>query len=214
MRPAYDAIIKAHFNDPARADRSTVAIRSDEAIAGLYGRVEGAPGGAGRPVSGVQSGQNPARTGSQGIQGRLLEFGGGRDLFKPELEPNFDQAAADRLATANENYRTQLIDRFHTGAVGDVLRSGRDISGYHLSNSQVPRALFRGGVQGAEAADSLIRAAGSREGALQVLGDYPALSLRQAAAPDGALNLNKYRQWPSVPMKMRHATPGSLALRV
>ena len=64
-----------------------------------------------------------------------------------------------------------------------------------MGDSGVPRAVFNGGAKGAEAADSLIHAAGSSEAALNILGDYPAYSLRAAAEEMGTLSVPKYQKW-------------------
>lgn len=110
------------------------------------------------------------------------------------LAENFDGSAAERLRAANAEYR-DYKQTFGQGAVGDVLATGNAPNGYRLGDSQVPSRIFSGGAKGAEAADQLIKAAGSREAALEVLGNYPALSMRMAAERNGAIDLPKFYAW-------------------
>lgn len=112
-----------------------------------------------------------------------------------QLIPNFTPEAQDALRKANANYADYKA-KYGTGVVGKVLApSGRTVSGYNVEPSAVPSTLFAKGASGAEAADSLIRATGSPEAALNVLGEYPAYSLRQAAEEMGTLSVPKYNKW-------------------
>jgi hypothetical protein len=103
------------------------------------------------------------------------------------------QDAAD-LAAANRAY-AQYKDRFRTGAVGDVLASGRTPGSYRVTDANVPGRLFRPGQAGVDSINSLIKAAGSPAEALRVLGDAPALSLRDAAVRDGQFDEAAYNKW-------------------
>ena len=154
--------------------------------------------GSGRNA-GTGSGAIPGVSGAQGTAGSRSASSTRISAVPAEappepLEPNFDQDAADRLRAANEAY-ADYKTRFRQGPVGEALASGNTPNGYRLGDSQVVSRLFRPGPQGADAADSLIRAAGSPQRAAEVLGDYPAYSLRLAAAPDGVLNTAKYARW-------------------
>lgn len=114
---------------------------------------------------------------------------------RAQLEPNFTAEDRDALRAANAAY-AEYKARFRQGAVGDVLASdSRTASGYRVSDSAVPARLFAGGTKGSEAADSLIKATGSRAAAMGVLGDYPAFSLRSAAEEMGTLSVPKYQKW-------------------
>lgn len=114
---------------------------------------------------------------------------------RSDLAPNFTAKDQDALRAANAAYK-DYKETFRSGAVGDALASSsRNPNGYRLADSQVPTVLFNGGAKGAEAADSLIRAAGSREAALEILGDYPAFSLRSAAEEMGMLSVGRYERW-------------------
>lgn len=110
------------------------------------------------------------------------------------LVPNFDAEARRRLQTANRAY-ADYKQRFRNGPVGNVLASGNTPSGYRLGDSQVVSRLFAKGPQGGDAAAALIRAAGSPEEAANVLGDYPAYSLRKAAEKNGIIDPKAYERW-------------------
>lgn len=116
-------------------------------------------------------------------------------VTRNQLEANFTPEDAAALRTANAAWADYKA-RFGKGAVGNVLQSSSKVpGGYRVPDSMVPSALFAKGPKGAEAADSLIAATGSRDGALKVLGDYPAYSLRQAAEEMGTLSVPKYNKW-------------------
>jgi len=110
------------------------------------------------------------------------------------LKPNFTPETRAQLREANRLYRIYK-DTFRRGAVGDVLRSAPGPTGFRMPESAVPAALFRGGPQGAEAADSLIRATGSPEAAVALLGDYPAFAFRRAAEREGIIDPQRARAW-------------------
>lgn len=114
---------------------------------------------------------------------------------RSQLQPNFTPEAQQALRQRNAAW-ADYKERFGKGAVGNVLQSSSKVpGGYKIPDSMVPSALFAPGRKGAEAADSLIAAMGSKDAALQVLGDYPAYSLRQAASEMGKVNLEKYDAW-------------------
>lgn len=114
----------------------------------------------------------------------------GRARLVPNLTPE-DVAA---LRKANANYADYKA-KYGRGAIGAILKpSNKTVSGFAVEDSGVPAKIFAKGSSGAEAADSLIAAMG-HEGALKVLGEYPAYSLRQAAEDMGTLNVKKYEKW-------------------
>ena len=110
------------------------------------------------------------------------------------LTANFIEANRRDLVQANMAYAAYK-QQFRTGAVGEVLQSGALPSGFKTAESAVPGKIFKAGPDGATAMDSLIRAAGSPEAALNVLGDYPAFMLRRAAEKDGTLDPAAYERW-------------------
>lgn len=111
-----------------------------------------------------------------------------------ELPENFspdDQAA---IQSANRDYAIYK-DRFRSGAVGDVMASGGQPGTFKVSDAATPGRLWRPGAAGADAVNSVVRAAGSPEEAIRVLGDGPALSLRDAAVRDGQISETGYNKW-------------------
>lgn len=121
-----------------------------------------------------------AGTPSRGAPGELPEN------FSPD-----DQAA---IQGANRDYAIYK-DRFRTGAVGDVLASGGQPGTFKVSDAATPGRLWRPGAAGADAVNSVVRASGSPEEAIRVLGDGPALSLRDAAVRDGQFDQRGYDKW-------------------
>ena len=112
-----------------------------------------------------------------------------------QLKPNFSAEDRANLKAANAGWAAYKA-RFGKGSVGSVLQSANNTaSGFRVPDSMVPSTLFQAGPKGAEAADSLINAMGSEDGALHVLGEYPAYSLRAAAEEMGTLSVAKYEDW-------------------
>lgn len=130
-----------------------------------------------------------------------MELPGGPKPLREYMPP---QSRADYVA-ANQNYAAYKA-RFREGAVGDVLRPGATTP-FKISDVQVPGKLWQRGAAGADAADSLIRAAGSREAALRILGDTPALSFRNYAAPDGIVNPAAAERWMRVHAEVLNKFP-------
>lgn len=112
----------------------------------------------------------------------------------PPLVENMTPEAREAQRAANQEYAIYK-DRFRTGAVGDVLKSGAIAGTFKLGDVRVPGALWRPGAMGGQAAVSLIKAAGSQEAALRIVGDAPYLSFRNFAVRDGVVNPQLARQW-------------------
>lgn len=167
-----------------RGANSSVRSTDISGRAGGYGPSAGANGSEARgPVNGA-SGQANAAT----AEVIAPEVG------SAELQPNFSPEDRAALRAANRAY-ADYKNTFRRGAVGDVLASATGPTGFRMAESGVPKALFRGGPQGSEAADSLIRAAGSPEAAVKLLGDYPAFAFRRAAETDGMIDPGKAAKW-------------------
>lgn len=111
-----------------------------------------------------------------------------------ELPENFNPQDQAAIQGANRDY-ADYKNRFRTGAVGDVLASGGTPGSFKVSNAATPGRLWRPGAAGADAVNSVVRAAGSPEEAIKVLGDGPAISLRDAAVRDGQLDERGYNKW-------------------
>ena len=110
------------------------------------------------------------------------------------LVENLNPSDAATIRAIDRDYATYKTD-WRSGAVGDVLASGAAPGSYRLAASAVPGRLFRAGPAGAEAADSLIRAAGGVEQAQAILGDYPARLLRDAVMKNGVWNDANYARF-------------------
>lgn len=118
---------------------------------------------------------------------------------KPEpesnLTPNFDPDAAARYRAANASHATRVATYDEAPGIGPVLESGSRKGEWKLGDALVPSRLFQRGAAGAEVGDALIKAAGSPDAAIKILGDYPAYSLRQEAEKMGALSVKDYEKW-------------------
>jgi hypothetical protein len=223
-RPALtDALLRGAYGDnlTGRASQGRMAellaFYADEAMqqqagARLFGEnlspaqimKEAQSRGGGQAVSG---GGNGAGAGAAGNEARGPGAGAARegtpeasagaespDLTRPPLVENMTPEARENLKLRNRIWQ-QYKETFRSGAIGDVLASGVSPTGFALEESRVPARLFQRGPVGAEAADSLIKATGSPEAAVQALGDYPAFAFRRAAEVDGVIDPKKADAW-------------------
>lgn len=149
------------------------------------------PGAAGHEGGGL--GHAPAgEAASSGVG--VAEGARQGDLTKPPLVANLDRENVSALRAANKFY-AEYKDIWRRGGVGEVLRSAAGSLGFKVGDSAVPSKLFRPGAAGAEAADSLIKATGSPEAVVALLGDYPAASFRRAAEKNGLIDPVKAKAW-------------------
>ena len=111
-----------------------------------------------------------------------------------QVAENFTPDARQMWKDRNQAYAIYK-DKWRYGTMGAVLRPAARYLGFRVPDSKVSDWLFPSGAKGAEAADDLAKAVGSRENALAVLGDYPALTLRNSAMRDGTMDLNKFEAW-------------------
>jgi hypothetical protein len=118
----------------------------------------------------------------------------GRVQPEPPPTENFTPAVREMWRDRNQAYAIYK-DKWRTGTMGDVLRPTARYLGFKVPASEVGDWLFDRGSKGAEAADDLIKALGSRESALALIGEYPALILRNAAMRDGVLDPGRYEAW-------------------
>ena len=154
--------LRMHGVDPEEAIRQA----KDAADRKAYGIVEQREG-MGAP--GVEHGASQAD----------MHLEGGRKLVE-----NIKPGDVDTIRELNRGYREYKND-WRTGAIGKVLQ--RISGGFKLGDSEVPGQLFPKGPKGAEAADQLIKNAGSVEKAQQIIGDYPAKVFRDMALRDGVV---------------------------
>lgn len=139
----------------------------------------------------------------------LLQRNAQRDAFGfPGLPAGAEQAEAPLVAPLVENLPAGEVsdlraqnrryaeykDTYRRGAVGDVLRPGARPGEFAMSAAEAPGALWRAGPKGADVAAELIGKFG-RDKAREILGDYPALTLRNEAMKNGAWSDTGYRQW-------------------
>lgn len=113
------------------------------------------------------------------------------------LQPNFDEAARDRLQRATEatKERKRL---FNEGPIGKALKTLGYRDNFAVSEDSVPGIFFRPGDEGARAIRVFRQAVGHNDQSLDPLQNYAAMSLRRAAeGPDGTLEPGAYRRWMS-----------------
>jgi hypothetical protein len=148
------------------------------------GQGDGTAGAAGRRPE-------PAAPGSAGSSAGSADA---RVLARPELVPNFDKAASERLTAANTATR-ERVQTFDKGPVGGILRPAGMAGQYRSLDSAVPSQIFKRGPTGFEAVNAYRHAVGDAA-AMETLGDYAAASLRQAAMrPDGLIDPARFNTW-------------------
>ena len=128
------------------------------------------------------------------------------------LQPNFDQAARERLneATAATNER---VRRYGQGPVGQALKTQGQKGNYRSLDASVPDTFFRPGPKGFEAVEALGHAVGD-EHAHMMLRDTAAASLRQfAMKADGTLDPIRFASWRQKYSDALRALPGDLGDR-
>ena len=169
-----------------------------EASAASSGRASAVPG-SGRAAR--QGGKRPSNaSGDQGLP---------RDV---PLQPNFDQAARERLNTATAATR-ERAQTFNQGPVGQVLRSQGQRGNYRMLDAGVPDAAFKAGPKGFETINAFRRAVGE-DHAQTMLHDTAAASLRQfAMRPDGTLDPIRFASWRQKYADALRALPGDLGDR-
>ena len=194
----------------------TPRVQEVQAVAGQPGAGRGPNGAAGASGAGAQ-GVEPAggQGGGGGNRGVALGAATPIDLGEPgrvrapesaveqsevplpgggkPLAENFNPEDRSTLAASNKQYAIYK-QTFREGVVGKVLQSGARAGEFKTSPAMVPGMVWRPGPAGAAAAAELVGKFG-QEKALQLLGDAPALSLRNAAVKDGVLNVKQMEQW-------------------
>ena len=179
-----------HHGEPANAGGAEAvepaAVGGTPTVPGV-GRGESAPA-AGPTVAAADNGVAP------GVANVTTPSAEAESTPSVALAPNLTPEDIAARSAANRAY-ADYKSTFRRGAVGDVLATGNTPSGFRMSESAVPKAIFKPGPGGTEAADSLIKAAGSPEAAVAVLGDYPAFSFRRAAELNGKIDPAKAAAW-------------------
>lgn len=109
-----------------------------------------------------------------------------------KLVENIKPEDVQTIRELNAGYR-EYKNNWRTGAIGKVLQ--RISGGFKIGDSEVPGQLFPKGPKGAEAADQLIKNAGSVEAAQRIIGDYPAKVFRDMALRDGIVTEAGFNQF-------------------
>jgi len=145
--------------------------RSGPSASAGVSRTAGTPrGGPGSPV------------GSSGVPGETLT-------------PNFDQAAADRLAQAKQAHAT-YAQTYRNGPVGNALKTTGFSGQYRTPNVAVPDSVFPKGPKGFEAGIAFRNAVRNDPAAIDAAHNYAAMTLRRMAErPDGTIDPAGFVKW-------------------
>lgn len=125
------------------------------------------------------------------------------------LEPNFDQAAADRYAAAREATLREK-ERFGRGIVGKVLAGGKNGEPYAVPDASVPSSIFSGRPVEATQVRDFIKAVGGAPKAVAVARDYLVSDLRNRGiiTPEGTLKPDQFARWQAQRAETTKLFPG------
>lgn len=136
-------------------------------------------------IAGVSGSKSQAGNGLRGAEGNQAN---------PQLEPNFDESARERLTAANEATKVRA-STFDEGAAGKLLKPGARSGEYKVSDAQAPSVVFHPGDTGGEDVRAYVKAVG-QDKANTALSDAAAASLHEKATrPDGTLDPKKVDSW-------------------
>ncbi len=142
----------------------------------------------GRTRDARESVRNAGETGRD-----TLQAGGERD--PSALEPNFDEAAVERL-NAGKRAHAEFAKTFRQGPVGNMLRTNGFSGQYRLIDSGVPDTVFAKGAGGFEKAQAFFHAVKDDSAAADAFRNYAAMTLRRVAQrPDGTIDPAKFTLW-------------------
>lgn len=162
-----------------------------------YQQSKAQAGGDGAPSAGPSPAGEPV--GNAGADGTGLPASGGLggapgDQGLPAASPTFDDAARERLNTANAAYREKM-GTFARGPIREVLRKAGMSDVYRLAPEAVAAKVWHRGPTGQADALALVKAIGVGP-ATAALTDAAAASLRKAALrDDGTLNPVAFSRW-------------------
>lgn len=123
---------------------------------------------------------------------------------------SFGEEDLTRMRTANAATRARF-ETFDTGAVGRVLESFGPADRFRMSESAVPRALFRPGLEGFQAVQAFRKAVGDDAAAMHLLQQAAIRDLRDTAMrPNGTLDPDAYGRWRAKFADAIRAFPGFL----
>ena len=106
-----------------------------------------------------------------------------------------DLEAAEKLKTAREFYRKDVIETYQSGTVGDILEKGP--RGDKVTNAQIASKFFRAGPRGAETAQEFIAAIGDDPTAREALEEFIRQDLVTSATNPmtGEVTTTKLKTW-------------------
>lgn len=142
-----------------------------------------------RPSNGEGRAEAPG-LGSAAPGAGAAKAGGNRIISAPQLTPNLDQAAADRLSAARQA-TAQRAATFDNKALGPMRARPSTNAPYNMPDATVAAKVFSPGAGGFQSVQTYRNAVGDPE-ALQALRDYAVDRLRNTALrPDGTLDPGK-----------------------
>ncbi|MFS8037696.1 hypothetical protein ACI7BZ_12175 [Xanthobacter sp. AM11] len=193
----------------------TIAANLQSRVRSSHGRspaegfaTEGA--GAGRGSMGPRAGEVAAEIPPGGMAGYPRDAGtrgqagwgpgsspGGEGVPPPGVvaPASFGEEDLARMRAANAATRARA-ETFDTGPVGRVLESSGPADRFRMSESAVPRALFRPGLEGFHAVQAFRKAVGDDAAAIHLLQQAAVRDLRDTAMrPNGTLDPDAYGRW-------------------
>jgi hypothetical protein len=125
-----------------------------------------------------------------------------------EPVPNFDAAAAERLAEAKQAH-AQYAQTYRQGPVGDILKTNGYAGQYRIPNAAIPEKVFAKGAKGYETAMAYRAAVKDDPAALDAAHNVAAMTLRRMAErQDGTIDPAKFSAWKSAYDDALRAFPG------
>lgn len=182
--------------------------------AGANGRRMGSGVGVASSSDGTGPvGRLPRTSGERGQTGRGPGGAPGGEGVPPSgmvAPASFGEEDLTRMRTANAATRARF-ETFDTGAVGRVLESFGPADRFRMSESAVPRALFRPGLEGFQAVQAFRKAVGDDAAAMHLLQQAAIRDLRDTAMrPNGTLDPDAYGRWRAKFADAIRAFPGFL----
>ena len=116
------------------------------------------------------------------------------EIVKTKQRPG-DETAADKLKTARTFFKKEVIDKFKSGSVGDILKKSG--SGDKVSDANIASRFFKPGATGGETAQEFINAVGTNPNAREALENYIQQDLLSSATNPvtGEITDRKLKSW-------------------
>jgi hypothetical protein len=110
----------------------------------------------------------------------------------PAVDPTY---AGQKLKTARSVYKKEVIEKYSSGAVGDILKKSH--GGDKVSNANIASRFFKPGFKGTESAQQFINAVGDNKNARDSLNDYIRQDLLSSATnpATGEIVDTKLKTW-------------------